>query len=391
MVQKKIAIYSGEIPSTTFIERLVDGLANSGYSIYLFGTLKKKKRYGKNVVVVAYSNRFEKAYQFLYYSFLLTVFQRKNKNKLDDLLKQQENDSYAAKVKYYPVLYHRPDIFHLQWAKGVGDWIWVQEFGIKLVLSLRGTHVTISPIGDLLWKELYSQLFPKLDGFHTVSNATAMLAQTFGADVSKVKTVYSGLDLERLPFVQKEKINKPLKIVSIGRSHWVKGYSYALDGLAILQGQQFDFAYAIIGVGIDEELLVQRSQLGLEEKVHFVAAMPFEAVLLALQEADVVLLSSVEEGIANVVLEAMALGTLVVSADCGGMNEVIIDGENGFLIPIRDVLAMAEALRKVADLSISEYQKMTIAGRKTIENQHSHQRMIADMKSLYESVLNDPS
>ncbi|HKO76854.1 MAG TPA: glycosyltransferase family 4 protein [Flavobacterium sp.] len=391
MVQKKIAIYSGEIPSTTFIERLVDGMANSGYSVYLFGTLKKKKRYSQNVKVMAYSNRFEKAVQFLYYSFLLAVFQRKNKNKLVDLLAQQGNDSYAAKVKYYPVLYHRPDIFHLQWAKGVGDWIWVQEFGIKLVLSLRGTHITISPIGNVYWKELYSQLFPKLDGFHAVSNATGMMAQTFGADATKIMTVYSGLDLERLPFVQKEKINAPLKVVSIGRSHWVKGYSYALDGLAILQGQQFDFEYSIIGVGTDEELLVQRSQLGLEEKIRFVAAMPFEAVLLALQEADVVLLSSVEEGIANVVLEAMALGTLVVTSDCGGMNEVITDGENGFLIPVRSALAMAEALRKVADLSISKYQKMTIAARKTIENQHSHQRMIADMITLYESVLQEPS
>lgn len=391
MVQKKIAIYSGEIPSTTFIERLVDGMANSGYSVYLFGTSKKKKRYGQNVVVTAYSNRFEKAVQFLYYSFLLTVFQRKNKIKLDDLLGQQGNDSYAAKVKYYPVLYHRPDIFHLQWAKGVGDWIWVQEFGIKLVLSLRGTHITISPIGNVYWKELYSQLFPKLNGFHVVSDATGMLAQTFGADVTKIKTVYSGLDLERLPFVLKEKINSPLKIVSIGRSHWVKGYSYALDGLAILQGQQFDFEYSIIGVGKDEELLVQCSQLGLEEKVRFVTAAPFDAVLLAIREADVVLLSSVEEGIANVVLEAMALGTLVITTDCGGMNEVITNRENGLLIPIRSALAIAEALRKVADLSITEYQKMTIAAQKTIENQHSYRIMIADMKSLYESVLKDPS
>jgi colanic acid/amylovoran biosynthesis glycosyltransferase len=73
------------------------------------------------------------------------------------------------------------------------------------------------------------------------------------------------------------------------------------------------------------------------------------------------------------------------------MNEVISDGENGFLISIRNPIAMAAALCKVAKLSIAEYQKMTIAARKTIENQHSHQRMIADMESLYESVLKEPS
>ena len=51
-----------------------------------------------------------------------------------------------------------------------------------------------------------------------------------------------------------------------------------------------------------------------------------------IKNADILLLSSVEEGIANVVLEAMALGTLVVSTECGGMNEVIKNNENGFLV-----------------------------------------------------------
>ncbi|MNF54107.1 Glycogen synthase [compost metagenome] len=391
MTFKKIAIYSGEIPSTIFIERLVEGMADSSYRIYLFGTLKRKKKYGKNVIVVGYKNRLEKTLQFLYYSLLLSVFQRQDKKKLNDLLVEQGNESYAAKLKYYPVLYHRPDIFHLQWAKGVGDWIWVQEFGIKLVLSLRGTHITISPIGDICWKALYTEVFRKLDGFHSVSHATARIAQGFGADSAKIKTIYSGLDLDALPFVLKEKINTPLKIVSIGRSHWVKGYSYALDGLAILQQQSFAFDYSIIGIGTDEELLVQRSQLGLEESIHFVAPMPFDAVLNTIREADVLLLSSVEEGIANVVLEAMALGTLVIATDCGGMKEVVTDGENGFLIPIRNPLAIAEAIQKVGAFTVADYQKMSLSARKTIENQHSHQKMIADMKALYESVLKETS
>jgi glycosyltransferase involved in cell wall biosynthesis len=260
-----------------------------------------------------------------------------------------------------------------------------------LVLSLRGTHVTISPIGNKHWKSLYTQFFPQLDGFHAVSNATGMLAQTFGPDPTKIKTIYSGLDLEILPFVLKEKIHTPLKIVSIGRAHWVKGYCYAVDGLALLQEQSFDFEYSIIGIGTDEELLVQRSQLGLESSVHFVSPMSFDAVLLAIREADVLLLPSVEEGIANVVLEAMALGTLVVTTDCGGMNEVITDGENGFLIPVRNPLALAEALQKVADLTVTEYQKMSLAARKRIEYQHSHQQMIADMVVLYNIVLQQPS
>lgn len=391
MAGQKIAIYSGVIPSTTFIERLVDGMANSGYRIYLFGTLKKKKRYGKNVVVTAYSNRFGKGVHFLYYSFLLAVFQRKSKKKLDDLLKQQGNDSNAAKAKCYPVLYHRPDIFHLQWAHGVRNWIWVQEFGMKLIVSLRGGQINYSPIADEQIRMKYESTFPKVDGFHAVSKAIAFEAEKYNAPLDKIKVVYSGLSMTDLFFTNHTRINNPLKVVSIGRTHWKKGYHYALDAFSILKKQEFDFEYSIIGIGADEELLIQRSHLDLEKSVRFISQKTFKEVLSVIDEADILLLPSVEEGIANVVLEAMALGTLVVTTDCGGMNEVITDGENGFLIPVRNALVMAEALRKVADLSINEYQKMTLAARKTIENQHSHQRMITDMKTLYESVLKDPS
>ncbi|MNG38401.1 hypothetical protein D3C84_1261000 [compost metagenome] len=73
------------------------------------------------------------------------------------------------------------------------------------------------------------------------------------------------------------------------------------------------------------------------------------------------------------------------------MKEALTDGENGLLIPVRDPLALAEAIQKVAALTVADYQKISCAARKTIEQQHSHAQMIAGMKTLYESVLKEPS
>ncbi|WP_348799492.1 glycosyltransferase family 4 protein [Flavobacterium adhaerens] len=388
MGTQKIAIYSGEIPSTTFIERLVEGLADSGKKVFLFGTLKKRKKYSKNVIVVAYENRLQKAFQLLYYGLLLMLFKNNDKKKLDNLLLQQGRFSYQSKAKYYPVLYHQPDIFHLQWAKGVEDWMWVQEFGIKFVLSLRGTHITISPVADKQLSAEYLSYFPKLDGFHAVSQSIAQEAVSYGADASKIKVVYSGLDLTKFPFSGEKKTGNKLKIISVGRDHWVKGYSYALDAMALLQQENFDFHYTIIGVQNDEELLFQRAQLELQGKVFFRDNLPFETVVSEIKSADILLLPSVEEGIANVVLEAMALGTLVVSTDCGGMSEVISDGENGFLVPIRNPEAMAATIKRAALLSDESRLAITQRARQTIEKQHNESLMVADMMTLYESVLN---
>ena len=387
MQPKKIAVYSGTIPSTTFIERMIEGLASNGFKVSLFGLQLKKGSYPKNVTVHSYSNQFNKLCILFKYTLLLTLFKASDKKKIDVIIAKKSNNKTLHKIKYYPVLYHKPDVFHLQWAKSLEDWIWLQEFGVKVILSLRGTHITISPIANEILASKYKQLFPKVNGFHAVSNSISSEALQYGANPAKTKVIYSGLNSKKMPFKINTNESKSLKILSIGRTHWVKGYTYALEACSLLKRDNFDFQYTIIGADKDEELLFQRGQLELENQVVFEKSIPFENIINKIHQADILLLSSVEEGIANVVLEAMALGTLVISTNCGGMDEVLTDGQNGFLVPIRDSKTIADKIKQVASLSESEKQQIKINARKTIENQHDFDSKIHEMSALYETVL----
>lgn len=385
----KIAIYSGVIPSTTFIERLISGITSNDFEVYLFGNQEKRISYPKNVKVIAFSNKLEKVYILVKYSILLTFFKSSEKKKLDGIIKKKNGSNIFLKTKYYPVLYHKPDIFHLQWAKSLSDWIWVKEFGIKLILSLRGTHITISPKCNTKLDEEYKNLFPKIDGFHAVSKSMIQHAEEYKVSKEKVSVVYNGLILEDFPFTQKKEMIKPLKIVSVGRAHWVKGYNYALETMALLKGKDIDFEYQIVGISDNEELIFLRNQLSLNKEVSFISKMTMEEVKLKIQEADILLLPSVEEGIANVVLEAMALGTLVVTTNCGGLGEVITDRMNGFVTPIRDCESMAEKIQTIASLSQEEYSKIVQNARYRIEQQHSESMMIEGVTNLYKRVFNE--
>lgn len=384
---KSIAIYSGEIPSSTFIERLIVGLALSGHTIYLFGAQNKSVKYPKNIKKFSYSNRFNKFTSLLKFTILLVVFKPKAKRKLDLIIKNQKGNTTIKKLKYYPVLYHKPAVFHLQWAKGIEDWLWVQEFGIQFVLSLRGTHISISPFADDALSEKYKKNFHKVDGFHAVSKAILEQAKSFAPTLKNATVIYSGLDLEKLIYKPKKTISSKLKILSIGRSHWVKGYHYALDAFSILKQDHFEFNYTIIGVEAEEELLFQRNQLNLDAELVFQKSMAFARIQQAIYQADVVLLPSVEEGIANVVIEAMALGTLVISTNCGGMEEVVQNNVNGFIVPVRNAKAIAATLKKVSLLSLENYNAMTLHARATIANQHSNTKMINDFTAFYENIL----
>lgn len=389
----KIAIYSGVVPSTTFIERLIIGLAESGSEVYLFGDQQRKAQYGKNIIVSTYGKKFSKLWVLVRFSVLLWLFKSKEKRELDSWISSRNRRSLLLKVKCYPVLWYAPEIFHLQWARSVEDWLWVQDFGMKLVISFRGAHINYTPITEEGVAELYLKYFPKVDGFHAVSSAIAKEAVKYGANPEKIKVVYSGFPLTAIPShvdMYTQEI-KTIQLLSIGRSHWVKGYNYALDACYLLKQQGIDFHYTIIGAKGVEELEYQRSELNLIDQITFLDRVPYEEVLDKTQQAHIILLPSVEEGIANVVLEAMMLQKLVLTTDCGGMEEIVKDGQNGFVVPIRNPQQMSEKIMQISELSPSQIKEITTQARITIETINSEQKMVADMKSLYDFVLNPTS
>ncbi len=382
----KIAIYSGTIPSTVFIERLIIGLANAGIEVQLFGQKLKDIDYPKKVRLFTYSNRVDKLISVVKYSILLKLFKPTQKQQLDEIIKNSTNRILKYKSKYYPVLYHQPDIFHIQWAKGCEEWIWVQNFEMKLIVSLRGNHINIAPLADETLIASYQNSFPKVNGFHAVSKAIANEAQKYGANQNSIKVIYSGLDLMKFPFKLDTNSNSTFKIISVGRLHWLKGYRYGIQAAANLKTANFNFHYTIIGIENDEELLFQRHQLDLENEITFIKHQPFKEIIKEIQSSDLLFLPSVEEGIANVVLEAMALGTLVLTTDCGGMKEVIIDGENGFIVPSRNVKLMSEKIKFISQIDETEKLRIKKNARKTIENRFSSKQMIEGMVGLYNSI-----
>ena len=144
-------------------------------------------------------------------------------------------------------------------------------------MSLRGAHINYSPIANPALAAMYKTYFPKFDGFHAVSDAIGLEAQKYGAEASKITTIHSlipqaTLDLYKLP---SEKKDNKLNIISVGRHHWKKGYTVALDACKILKDKEIPFLYTIIASGkTPEELLFQRHDLGLVEEVFFLDAMP---------------------------------------------------------------------------------------------------------------------
>ncbi|MGL6280351.1 MAG: glycosyltransferase, partial [Gaiella sp.] len=105
----------------------------------------------------------------------------------------------------------------------------------------------------------------------------------------------------------------------------------------------------LLGDGPDRpELERLTAALGLDDRVRFLGGGTRDDVLRLFAAADVAVLSSSWENFPHTVVEALAVGAPVVATAVGGVPEIVVDGENGLLVPARDVDALRAALERIA-------------------------------------------
>ena len=388
----KVVIYTGKIPSSTFIRRLESGLAKRNIQIILHGYKSRNVEKTNNIKVLGFKTKISKIKLSILYFFKLI-------NRYEDLIKilsivsleKGLNNKFNKWVKYAPIVFEKPDVFHLQWVSNIDYWLALQRFDIKVICSLRGRLINSLPLYDHGLSNMYKELLPHVDGFHAVSKAIAKNTVALGAESRKIKVVYSGLNLDELDYNKPSKwpSNKePIKILSIGHPGWKKAYHYSILAMKNLKNNNVNFHYEIVG-GMSEELFYLRSDLSLIDNITFTQNLTFVDVQKKIADTDLFLLPSIEEGIANVVLESMALGTPVLASDCGGMNEVISNDKNGWLYHRYNIEEMARKIEHIKNKNLQQIQNTTFEARQTIINQHSVDQLAINMESLYKSVLNE--
>ena len=127
-----------------------------------------------------------------------------------------------------------------------------------------------------------------------------------------------------------------------------KGLSDLIEAIAALERGRFELE--IVGSGPDEEKLKDLAdRLGVRREVIFAGSVDRSEIPGRYRDADIFTLASREEAFGNVFAEAMASGLPVVGSTVGGIPELIEHGKNGYLVPPREPLALAAAIRLLAD------------------------------------------
>ena len=214
------------------------------------------------------------------------------------------------------------------------------------------------------------------------------------AEPEKVIAVPLGLDLK--PFVTMNQDPNELRdelsvrpetllVGIVARLVPIKNHACFLEAARIVADRADDVKFLIIGDGeLRDRLENKTRELGLESRVIF---MGFQHNLVKIYAGlDIVTLSSFNEGLPVALIEAMAAGKPVVSTDVGGVRDLILDGDNGLLVPSNDSRALAEALHYL--LRRPERRRMMgAAGRMKVYPLFDKNRLLEDIDKLYRVLL----
>lgn len=236
-------------------------------------------------------------------------------------------------------------------------------FHIPYLVALRGSdvpgynlkystlYIFLRPLVRLIWK-FAAVVIPNSEGLRDLALQTAP-GQRFVVIPNGVDTVQFKPDILKRP--ENEIIITP----GASRITDRKGLRYLVEALKKLLPEYPQLRLKIMGEGSGKAALEELvSELGLQEQVTFVGRVPRENTLQYYQEATFFVLPSLNEGMSNAMLEALACGLPLIATQTGGVKELLDEGKNGYIVPF----CSAEKISEKLELLLSDPGKIQSFG-----------------------------
>jgi len=260
-----------------------------------------------------------------------------------------------------------------------------KAIGAKSAVSFRGFDIGLYPHQH---PSCYNLLWRKIDKVHTISDHLYKQAIDLGLDPkTPYEKITPAIDTEFFKSNVQENLHNPLRILTVGRLTWIKGYEYVLKALSLLQGKQINFEYHIVGEGnYREAILYAIHQLGLTDNIILRGQLSPEKVKDEMEWADIYIQPSIQEGFCNAVLEAQAMGLLCIVTNAEGLSENVLDGKTGWIIPKRNSNLIADKISDVLFMNSDERELISQQAKKRIMKKFDISKLNHSFNNFYKKI-----
>jgi len=246
------------------------------------------------------------------------------------------------------------DVIHAHWAypDGFAAVAFAKLRRKPVVLTVHGSDINVFT-RRRLWRAEILWALTEADRVIAVSQGLREKMVALGVDSDRISVVNNGVDMRAFrPEGDPRRSSAVRRVLYVGRFIREKGLDVLLRAAALLTASRRDLEFVLVGGNRErrdgEPFETLTADLGIEEIVRFVDAVPISEVPKWLRGADVFVLPSFSEGFPLSLIEAMACGVPVGSTTCGGPQEIVSE-ETGLLVRPGDPEALADAIRYVVD------------------------------------------
>jgi glycosyltransferase involved in cell wall biosynthesis len=295
----------------------------------------------------------------------------------------------------------QPDVVHTHSAKA-GMLGRLAAWSLKLPVVVHTVHgAPFHPYQSALARRLFRRCekFAARRCRRLISVADAMtdqLVEAGVADRDKFITIQSGMDVasftaaNQLRSQRRQELgfeDDQVVVGKIARLFPLKGHCYLVEAAAEIVEYHPEVHFLLVGDGILRATLEQQIEAaGLADHFHFTGLVPPDQIPGLIGAMDLLVHTSLREGLARALPQALLAGKPVISYDVDGAREVVIPDQTGILLPARAIEPLAEAVcRLAADRALRE--RLGKEGQRRFSVPFGHQQMTRRIRALYEDLL----
>jgi glycosyltransferase involved in cell wall biosynthesis len=273
---------------------------------------------------------------------------------------------------------------HAPWASGPATAAWLASRLTGLPFSFSARAWDIYPADNLLAEKTAAAVFVRSETQHNIP----YLQRLTGCEWDKLHLTYNGVTL-RVPGRAPVRMRPPYRLLALGRFVGKKGYRYLVEACRCLRDDGLDIRLTLAGDGPEMGRLKRlTSRLELDGVVSFPGFVSHDRVSGLFREADVFVMPSVvhatgdRDGIPLVLMEALLHRVPAVATNVSGIPELIQDGRTGRLVPEKDRVALAAAIR---DMLADRDRSLELAehGRRLVQDRFDPQANYRRVRELF--------
>lgn len=265
--------------------------------------------------------------------------------------------------------------------------------GVKTICTVTGLGYSflsdnwISRLAQNLYKMAFNRA--ALVAFQNDDDRQLFIAQKLVKPEKTMLIRGSGIRSDYFMPIPKTESSESFIFLFVGRLLLDKGIREFMEAAETVKSQFPQAEFWIVGAldtdnpsCIDSALVVDAQQKGILRYFG-----PSDEVREFMRNADVVVLPSYREGLPRVMLEAISMAKPIITTDAAGCRDTVIDGKNGFMVPVRDAIALGDAMKKMLESDEKSLSEMGAAGRALALQEFDEKAIVGRYLEIIASML----